>query len=68
VKNRFQNLSFKCNLQRYIAAVGDPKVIYLDEPGAGLDPNSRFRLWRVVQKMKVGRTVVGLCTLNQVDP
>jgi ABC-2 type transport system ATP-binding protein len=35
-----------------IASVGDPRVIYLDEPGAGLDPNSRFLLWRVVQKLK----------------
>lgn len=41
-----------------IASVGDPKVIYLDEPGAGLDPNSRFMLWRVVRRLKVGRTVV----------
>jgi ABC-type multidrug transport system ATPase subunit len=31
------------------------KVIYLDEPGAGLDPNSRWLLWRVVQALKPGR-------------
>ena len=41
-----------------IAVIGDPKVIYLDEPGAGLDPISRHKLWSVVQRLKAGRTVI----------
>ena len=35
MKNRFQNLPFKCNLQRYIADEEDPlKEELLDEVGA----------------------------------
>jgi hypothetical protein len=39
VKNRFQSLPFKCNLQRYIAALAEPGkttiyVVFEDRGGA----------------------------------
>ncbi|MBI5070453.1 MAG: ABC transporter ATP-binding protein [Deltaproteobacteria bacterium] len=41
------------------ALVGDPELLFLDEPTTGLDPQSRRQLWEVVAAMKAeGRTVV----------
>ena len=34
------------------ALVGDPKLLFLDEPTTGLDPQSRRMLWDVVLKFK----------------
>ncbi len=41
------------------ALVGDPKVIFLDEPTTGLDPTSRRQLWEIVEAFEEqGRTVL----------
>jgi ABC-2 type transport system ATP-binding protein len=41
------------------AMVGDPDLLFLDEPTTGLDPQSRLQLWDVVSDFKrSGRTVV----------
>jgi len=41
-----------------IAAVGEPALIYLDEPTTGLDPMSRREIWSVIQKLKKDRVVI----------
>ncbi|XVQ85656.1 ATP-binding cassette domain-containing protein [Microbispora siamensis] len=42
-----------------ISLVGDPQVLYLDEPTAGLDPHSRNELWEIVRSMtRQGVTVL----------
>ena len=41
------------------ALVGDPELLFLDEPTTGLDPQSRLQLWDVVESFKKqGRTVL----------
>lgn len=41
-----------------IALIGDPEVVLLDEPSAGLDPLSRRQLWRVLQQTMAQRAVI----------
>ncbi|HEX9164234.1 MAG TPA: ABC transporter ATP-binding protein [Thermoanaerobaculia bacterium] len=41
------------------ALVGDPDILFLDEPTTGLDPQSRLQLWEVVGRFRVkGGTVL----------
>ena len=34
------------------ALVGDPELLFLDEPTTGLDPQSRLQLWDVIERFK----------------
>ena len=48
------------------ALVGDPELLFLDEPTTGLDPQSRRQLWEVVLGLKAeGKTV--LLTTHYMD-
>jgi len=42
-----------------VALVGDPELLFLDEPTTGLDPQSRRQLWDVILDLRArGRTTV----------
>src|SRR5215468_9047331 len=48
------------------ALVGDPEILFLDEPTTGLDPQSRRQLWGLIERFKSeGRTV--LLTTHYMD-
>ncbi|MFE9881777.1 ATP-binding cassette domain-containing protein [Streptomyces sp. NPDC005784] len=49
--------------------VGDPQVIFLDEPTTGLDPRSRRTMWDTVRSLVAGGTTVFLTTqyLEEAD-
>jgi len=44
------------------ALVGDPELLFLDEPTTGLDPQSRRGVWEVVNRFKERRRTVLLTT------
>ncbi len=46
--------------------VGEPRVIFLDEPTTGLDPRSRRTMWQIVRGL-VGRGVTIFLTTQYLD-
>src|SRR6516162_2145516 len=44
------------------ALVGNPKILFLDEPTTGLDPQSRRQLWEIVRQFQQRRGTVLLTT------
>ena len=49
--------------------VGDPKVIFLDEPTTGLDPRSRQTMWDIVRDLAASGVTIFLTTqyLDEAD-
>ncbi len=48
-----QRLALAC------ALVGDPSLLFLDEPTTGLDPQSRRQLWELIERFKAdGRAIL----------
>ncbi|MFI2714301.1 ABC transporter ATP-binding protein [Micromonospora sp. NPDC018662] len=45
-----------------MSLIGDPPVIFLDEPTTGLDPEGRIEVWRAVKELAAGGTTVLLTT------
>ncbi|MEV0676301.1 ABC transporter ATP-binding protein [Actinosynnema sp. NPDC050436] len=49
-------------LDLVLAVLGEPELLFLDEPTTGLDPESRQRTWEVVRELLAGGTTVLLTT------
>jgi ABC-2 type transport system ATP-binding protein len=49
--------------------VGDPRIIFLDEPTAGLDPRSRRVMWQTIRDLVAGGVTIFLTTqyLEEAD-
>jgi ABC-2 type transport system ATP-binding protein len=45
-----------------MSLIGNPPVIFLDEPTTGLDPEARLEVWRAVKELAAGGTTVLLTT------
>nr|XP_009482736.1 PREDICTED: ATP-binding cassette sub-family A member 10-like [Pelecanus crispus] len=41
-----------------IAMLGNPQVLFLDEPTAGLDPLSRHQVWSLLKEHRAGRVIL----------
>ena len=48
--------------------IGDPKVLFLDEPTTGLDPRSRNTLWEMVQRLRDDGMTIILTTQYLAGP
>ncbi|KAK3843110.1 MAG: hypothetical protein J3R72DRAFT_119764 [Linnemannia gamsii] len=48
----------KRRLSMVISTLGDPKIIFLDEPTTGMDPTNRRHVWSFIEKFKQGRIII----------
>ncbi|KAG2578546.1 hypothetical protein PVAP13_6NG203700 [Panicum virgatum] len=48
----------KRRLSVAIALIGNPKVVYMDEPSTGLDSRSRNDLWSIIKRAKKDCTII----------
>ncbi|KAF9139754.1 hypothetical protein BGX30_007553 [Mortierella sp. GBA39] len=45
-----------------LSLVGNPQIIFLDEPTTGLDPEARIEVWKTVKELAGGGTTIFLTT------
>ncbi len=59
----------KRRLDIAMTLVGDPRIIFLDEPTTGLDPRSRHNMWQIIRELVGGGVTVFLTTqyLEEAD-
>lgn len=59
-KSRVSTFSggMKRRLTVAIACIGDPEIVFMDEPTTGMDPVSRQNVWKLIQKLKKNRIVI----------
>ncbi|QNS04865.1 ATP-binding cassette domain-containing protein [Streptomyces xanthii] len=59
----------KRRLDIAMTLVGDPRIIFLDEPTTGLDPRSRHTMWGIIRELVNGGVTVLLTTqyLEEAD-
>ncbi|XJO74377.1 hypothetical protein BDV3_005203 [Batrachochytrium dendrobatidis] len=48
----------KRRLSLVISTIGDPKVIFMDEPTTGMDPVNRRCVWSFIERFKRGRVII----------
>ncbi|MGH7640717.1 MAG: ABC transporter ATP-binding protein [Candidatus Dormibacteria bacterium] len=61
---RYRQLSGgeKQRLALALALVGRPRLLFLDEPTAGMDPRARLLTWEIVEQARSGGTTIILTT------
>jgi ABC-2 type transport system ATP-binding protein len=59
----------KRRLDLAMGLVGDPRIVFLDEPTTGLDPRSRRTMWQTIRELVAGGVTVLLTTqyLEEAD-
>ncbi|KOV18449.1 ATP-binding cassette domain-containing protein [Streptomyces sp. XY152] len=59
----------KRRLDIAMTLVGEPRIIFLDEPTTGLDPRSRHTMWQIIRELVTGGVTVFLTTqyLEEAD-
>ena len=57
----------KRKLSVAIAIIGSPKIILLDEPSAGMDPESRRFMWQLLSKIAQDKTSAIILTTHSME-
>jgi ABC-2 type transport system ATP-binding protein len=59
----------KRRLDLAMTLVGDPRIIFLDEPTTGLDPRSRHTMWQIIRELVADGVTIFLTTqyLEEAD-
>jgi ABC-2 type transport system ATP-binding protein len=59
----------KRRLDLAMTLMGDPRLIFLDEPTTGLDPRSRRTMWQIIRELVAGGVTILLTTqdLDEAD-
>jgi len=57
----------KRKLSVAIALLGNPPIILLDEPSAGMDPEARRFMWNVVKKITMQKTSAVVLTSHLME-
>ncbi|KAL5467673.1 hypothetical protein EMCRGX_G031936 [Ephydatia muelleri] len=58
----------KRRLSVALSFLGDPKIMFLDEPTTGMDPQVRREIWNLILKMKPGRvTIMTTHAMDEAD-
>ena len=57
-KSKLLSGGYKRKLSIAMAIIGEPKVLFLDEPTLGLDVLARRQLWREIEALKKNMTIV----------
>ena len=67
-KTRYRRLSGgqKQRLSLAVALVGQPSLVFLDEPTAGMDPQARHATWEIIRGLKA-RGVTVILTTHLLD-
>ena len=47
--------------------INDPKIVILDEPSVGLDPQARYMIWQKLRELKAQGVTQLLCTQNMEE-
>src|SRR5215831_10320594 len=67
-KTRCRRLSGgqKRRLALAVALVGNPKLLFLDEPTSGMDPQARLATWEIIRELQQGGVTI-LMTTHLMD-
>lgn len=57
----------KRRLELAVAMVHTPKILFLDEPTIGLDPQGRAGFWRYIQRLRAEQNVTIFMTTHYLD-
>jgi ABC-type multidrug transport system ATPase subunit len=60
-------LGMKRRLSIAISLVANPKIVFLDEPTTGLDPETRRQLWNILQDCKNDKRRAMILTTHSME-